>query len=762
LSRAQARRCDCRLRAAVSSTLPVAGRDLARADRGLSLARQPRDHRHPPHSARSARALAESRAENARCRWWCSRQARQQRRRRTRDRRGHRDVHRCARARLPTDVGDRLCRWHRTLSGSAQHSHAAHPLRERPHQRRRGRAMRAALVERRSARARDQTNLRLQRPQRHVERGYPMTGFSEDDFEPRRGNRREQAGNGNGAPRDDDAEFEKIKREVFPENDAATVRAALEKASKDKVVELFIKFALAGDLNAVEIDALLRLTAKKAGVGLRPLTSMLKQARDAQEAEREQAAKARRRAERRKEAGPLLAEMNRDNCVVLDGSKVWVLRFEQVHHNLSGRRYSYRVPIFLRRDDFRTLYMNRLVNTGEKFVELGQWWLRHRERRQYLGVVLEPGGAPVIDDKLNLWTGGGVKPKRCAWRLMRGHFYEGLAGRDEDVDTYIINWLAWAVQHPNQQPEAALVFLGERGTGRGVLGNAMCRIFGNHALHISSPHHLTGHFNAHLRQCAFLFADEAYAASERSAEGRLKALITEPTIPIEAKGKDVITAPNHLHVMMASNEDWVVPAGRIERRFVVSEVTDDHAQDPAYFKPLFAQMNEGGLEAMLFDLLQRDLGDFHPRQIVRTDALARQQAESLPPFDAWWEDLLHDGHLPAGDSAGKVVSGDYERRKSEGYYTDNTKKTWFEKRKGLYEQARIASPELKRRTDAAFGRYLVKRGCTPKWVLRQRGWQFPPLEQCRAEWIKRFPATVWRDPEAKTWQGERDQDDEVE
>jgi hypothetical protein len=593
-----------------------------------------------------------------------------------------------------------------------------------------------------------------------------MSGFQEEDFKPGEGKRRARAGNGDDAPRDDDADerrkFEEARKE-FP-LDAATARSALEKASKDEVVELFIKFALTGDLNPVEIDALLRLTAKKAGIGLRPLTSMLKQARDAQATEREQEPKAKQGSARSNDHERLLAELNRDNCVVLDGSKVWVLRFEQVHHNLSGRRYSYLVPIFLRRGDFCTLYMNRLVDIGAGFfMELGKWWLSHSERRQYLGVVLEPGGKPVIDGKYNLWTGWGVEPKRGDWSLMREHIFEVLAARDENVRHYIMNWLAWAVQHPDQQPEAALVFLGERGTGRGVLGNAMCRIFGNHALHISSPHHLTGHFNAHLRQCAFLFADEAYAASERSAEGRLKALITEPTIPIEGKGKDVITAPNHLHVMMASNEDWVIPAGRMERRFMVQEVTDDHAQDPAYFKPLFEQMNAGGLEAMLFDLLNTVLSrDWHPRQIVRTDALARQQAESLAPFDAWFEDLLHDGHLPAGNSAGKVVSGDYERRKSEGYYTDNTKKTWFEKRKGLYEQARTASPELKRRTDAAFGRYLVKRGCKSGWVLRQRGWQFPPLEECRAEWLKRFPATVWRDPEAKDWQGERDQDDDSE
>jgi hypothetical protein len=36
----------------------------------------------------------------------------------------------------------------------------------------------------------------------------------------------------------------------------------------------------------------------------------------------------------------------------------------------------------------------------------------------------------------------------------------------------------------------------------------------------------------------------------------------------------------------------------------------------------------------------------------------------------------------------------------------------------------------------------------------------PPLERCRAEWLKRFPDTVWNEPEARSWQGDRDQDDE--
>jgi hypothetical protein len=61
------------------------------------------------------------------------------------------------------------------------------------------------------------------------------------------------------------------------------------------------------------------------------------------------------------------------------------------------------------------------------------------------------------------------------------------------------------------------------------------RLFGQHGLRIQSREHLTGRFNPHLRDCCLLFADEAYWPGDKTAEGILKGLITEPDIPIEAK-----------------------------------------------------------------------------------------------------------------------------------------------------------------------------------------------------------------------------------
>ena len=88
-------------------------------------------------------------------------------------------------------------------------------------------------------------------------------------------------------------------------------------------------------------------------------------------------------------------------------------------------------------------------------------------------------------------------------------------------------------------------------------------------------------------------------------------MITEDTIQIEMKGKDVITFRNHIRLLISSNHEWVVPAGNEERRFCVIDVGEARMQDRAYFGGVIDQMNNGGREALLHYLLEYDLYQRH-------------------------------------------------------------------------------------------------------------------------------------------------------
>jgi phage/plasmid-associated DNA primase len=132
---------------------------------------------------------------------------------------------------------------------------------------------------------------------------------------------------------------------------------------------------------------------------------------------------------------------------------------------------------------------------------------------------------------------------------------------------------------------------------------------------------------------------------DKSAEGELKRMITEDTILIEPKGYDRYEISNHIRLLLSSNNDWIVPAGPEERRFMVVDVSPARIGDFKYFAAIEKQMQNGGLEAFMHYLLNFDLHGINLRQIPRTLALQDQIEASLSSFEKFWFDRLNSGVL---------------------------------------------------------------------------------------------------------------------
>jgi hypothetical protein len=199
----------------------------------------------------------------------------------------------------------------------------------------------------------------------------------------------------------------------------------------------------------------------------------------------------------------------------------------------------------------------------------------------------------------------------------------------------------------------------------------------------------------------FLFADEALYAGDPSQKGVLKALITEPTLTIEAKNVDVVETPNFLHLMMASNEDWVIPAALDARRFFVLEVSPERANDHAYFAAIWEQMEAGGYGAMLHDLLAFDLSTFNVRAVPVTAGLQHQKKMSLPTAEAWWMDVLHRGYVFRSRHGLEEVFGVWHDEVT----TDILFDSYFEFATKAHERHPLARE--------AFGQFMVKVGAKP-------------------------------------------------
>jgi hypothetical protein len=144
---------------------------------------------------------------------------------------------------------------------------------------------------------------------------------------------------------------------------------------------------------------------------------------------------------------------------------------------------------------------------------------------------------------------------------------------------------------------------------------------------------------------------------------------------------------------------------------------------------------------MFHDLLNMDLGDWHPREIPASllagAALQKQQSHSLPPMEQWYVMLLHEGILPgAVVAANKVTTA------------------WT---KALMENAITRVPRLRYElTEVGLREFLLDEArigaaCSKYRQSKANGWTFPPLAEARSAWIRLYGPTVWDNPEVEEW-----------
>lgn len=308
------------------------------------------------------------------------------------------------------------------------------------------------------------------------------------------------------------------------------------------------------------------------------------------------------------------------------------------------------------RKDLNEHYDHILIQIGEdknglpKYATLIQAFARWKHAPTFDRIVCDSRGAPA--GVFNTWRGFTVQPTEDAEKIkpILGHIFDVICDSNQVVYEYTLDWIAHSFQFPEKAAGAALVWKGKKGTGKGIIGNMLHDIWGLHATHLTNTKHLTSNFNSHLQDKRFVLADEAFFARDKAGDGVLKGLITEPTIQIERKGLDAITCANYAHILMMSNEDYVVPATSDERRYCVTEVSDKYRGDTDYFDMLGALCeSKEGKAAFLYAMVNRDITKYRPSRIPETQALKEQRAENLDCVAEWIRDsLIHGGFFSSG------------------------------------------------------------------------------------------------------------------
>lgn len=306
--------------------------------------------------------------------------------------------------------------------------------------------------------------------------------------------------------------------------------------------------------------------------------------------------------------------------------------------------------------EFHGWFANVPFQTGKaKPRPISEWWLEWAGRRQYEAVVFAPQQDPG-PRWYNLWTGysveaatGGDHPSLTAFLE---HALENVCNGDAALCHWLMGYFAHMIQRPWEKPLVALVFKGDKGTGKNALVERVGHLLGQHFMVADDERYLLSNFNSHLESNLFFVLDEASWAGDKRAEGKLKGLITGSKHNIERKGKEGYKVKNLTRVAIIGNEKWLVPATVAERRFAVFNVGNGRRQDRKFFEDMRVGMEQGGYCYLLRYLMDFDLSTVDVNAAPSTQGLIDQKHASLEPVHEWWLDCVTSNSLVGSDWEG--------------------------------------------------------------------------------------------------------------
>jgi len=240
-------------------------------------------------------------------------------------------------------------------------------------------------------------------------------------------------------------------------------------------------------------------------------------------------------------------------------------------------------------------------------------------------------------DCVNLFAGLPLDPIKgdCADLLgLLLHLLSESADTDQgvvEILNFVLNWLAYPLQHPGAKMATALVVHGPQGTGKNLFFEAYARIFGEYAAVIGQAQ-LESRYNDWASRKLFLIGDEIVASNELTHhKNALKSYVTAETVQVETKFQPVRTEKNHANFVFLSNDNRPLALERDDRRHLV--VYCPPKQSPDLYTRVRKSLDLGAVEAFYELLLSRDTGDFH--------------AHSLPPMTNAKRELVELGLRPA-------------------------------------------------------------------------------------------------------------------
>ena len=360
-----------------------------------------------------------------------------------------------------------------------------------------------------------------------------------------------------------------------------------------------------------------------------------------------------------KDLNPILEEFNKE-CVYITDTDEFICYID---------KYDY--WDFKKVNDARLYYSNRTyLNCKNEEKPIFNKWLSYHNRREVKKIEVNPNkdekfikeiekinGKKIDVDCFNDWTGLNITYNDCKDTDVKiadpilNHIKDILCDGDEEGYKYVIKWCANMIQNKVKN-RVALCFKSKEGSGKslfisGYLGEIIGNKYYNSTADITD---LLGSFNSNFAGKLLINLNEACWGGNTKDAGKVKGMITEPTITVKKKGIDAYVITDICNYIYDTNESYFAKIEPGSRRHFCNSCSDKYAgisspEKKKYFDSISPTKNPDMVLAFARVLYEMDLSEFDSGEFKITKLQAEQIELSFNNVGHWWKNILMDSQI---------------------------------------------------------------------------------------------------------------------
>ena len=233
--------------------------------------------------------------------------------------------------------------------------------------------------------------------------------------------------------------------------------------------------------------------------------------------------------------------------------------------------------------------------------------------------------------------------KKTAVQAFKEHV--GYLTTSEEEEKHLLDYFAFCVQNKGQKVDWTPLLISKEGVGKSAFYSLFAKIFGEHNCATVDAENLLEGWTDFIAEKLFVVSHEV-EMTEKQGLKKLKTLITEKRVRINAKYERKYETTNCANFLLLSNEANALRLSAESRRFFVV-FSRAEPRPKAYYKTLFDAIENGA--GWIEDyLLARDLKDFSPHgPAPKTEGLKILALASRGDGAAWLDERAASGDVDA-------------------------------------------------------------------------------------------------------------------